>query len=147
MQNTHLLLENLADREKATVETILDSLYDVGTVRLINQKVNINLLRRPLKGIARFSKPVFRLVAWRWFKRNSPELITRWLFSQVMFNDRALPAQQTPVDPIDIIPLADALPPILEQQATEILALRGRVTLLTAIVIVLAVLFGLTVLT
>lgn len=140
MQDTHLLLENLAEREKVTVKAILDGLYEVGSARLINQRVSIKALRGPLKGIAHFSKPVFRLFAWRWFKNNCPQLITSWLFNQVRFGDKSLLVkQEEDLDVIDVVPVPDALPPLVEKQAAEILALRGRITLLTGAVVLLVV--------
>ena len=48
MQDTHLLLTNLAEREQATVKAILDSLYEVGSVNLINKRVRVTALRGPL---------------------------------------------------------------------------------------------------
>ncbi|MDB9524740.1 hypothetical protein PN498_01955 [Oscillatoria sp. CS-180] len=149
IQDTHVLLENLAEREQATVKAILDGLYEVGSVRLINQRVSVKVLRQPLKGIARFSKPVFRIFAWRWFKKNSAELITQWLFDQVKFGDRTLlPDSSSPdAEAIDVVPVREALPPLIEKQATEILALRSRVSFLTVTVVILALLFGVTILT
>jgi hypothetical protein len=139
MQDTNLLLTNLAEREKVTVKAIIDGLYEVGSARLINQKVSIKGLRGPLKGIARFSKPVFRVFAWRWFKKNCPQLITNWLYKQVRFGESAPLLQSDDTDLIDVAPVRDALPPIVEKQAKEILALRGRITILTATVVVLAI--------
>lgn len=155
MQDTHLLLTNLAEREKATVTAILDSLYEVGSVRLINKKVSVKALRGPLKGIARFSKPVFQLFAWRWFKRNCPELITNWLYRQVRFGEKSLllEAVENEVEPIEVLPSpelppaldelttdsSESISPIIEKQAKEILALRGRITLLSSAVVVLIV--------
>ncbi|MEM6518354.1 MAG: hypothetical protein AAF892_14380 [Cyanobacteria bacterium P01_D01_bin.71] len=179
MQDTHLLLRNLAEREKATVRAILDGLYEVGSVRLINKKISVKALRGPLKGIAHFSKPLFKAFAWRWFRRNCPELITRWLYQQVRFGDRSLllEAVQEDIEPIDVLPTPDALTPsaesaskdgqasevaqaenmttsadiqapqetqqsiapLIERQAREIIALRGRVSWLSTIVLALAI--------
>jgi len=38
-----------------------------------------------MKAIARFSKPIFRIYALYWVKKNSPKLITNWLASKVKF--------------------------------------------------------------
>ncbi|MEL6402033.1 MAG: hypothetical protein AAFO87_01610 [Cyanobacteria bacterium J06607_6] len=138
MQETHLLVKNMAEREQATVKAILDSLYEVGSVRLINQKVSTKILRGPLKRMAHVSKPVFRLFAWRWFKRNCPQLVTNWLFTQVQFGDRSLLIEQDDSKLIDVAPVRKTLPPIVEKQAKEIMALRGRIALLTGIVVCLA---------
>lgn len=150
MQDTHLLLTNLAEREQATVKAILDSLYEVGSVNLINKRVRVKALRGPLKGIANFSKPVFQLFAWRWFKRNCPELITNWLYRQVRFDEQSLlidRGEDAVEPPIEVLPLSElpparaaledaaqqqAIAPIIEKQAQEILALRGRITLLSS---------------
>ncbi|WP_013324902.1 hypothetical protein [Gloeothece verrucosa] len=85
MDDVLLLLENLVDREEATVKLILDCLYDVGSVNLIDKKFP----RRPVNGIikyiARLSKPAFKVVAFRWFRKNSPQLITNWLYKKIKF--------------------------------------------------------------
>ena len=41
MQDVFLLLDNLSRREEATIKAILDCLYEVGSSRLIQQRVNI----------------------------------------------------------------------------------------------------------
>jgi GGDEF domain-containing protein len=85
MHDVLLLLDNLVQREEATVKIILDCLYDVGSINIINQKVGFRPMNRFLKAIARLTKPAFRAVAWRWFKGNCPQLITEWLRTKVTF--------------------------------------------------------------
>lgn len=85
MDDVQLLLNNLFEREEATVKLILDCLYDVGSVNLINKKFQVRPLNKLMKSIARFSKPAFRVVAFYWFKKNCPQLITNWLQSKVRF--------------------------------------------------------------
>ncbi|MDR9403112.1 MAG: hypothetical protein RI580_06705 [Halothece sp. Uz-M2-17] len=85
MHDVLLLLGNLVEREEATVKIILDCLYDVGSINIINKKVGFRPMNRFLKAIARLSKPAFRAVAWRWFKGNCPQLITEWLRTKVTF--------------------------------------------------------------
>ena len=85
MRDIQLLLENLFEREDKTVIMILDSLYDVGLVNLINRKFPRQPLNPLMKSIARSSKPVFKVVALRWFKKNVPNLLTKWLQSKVKF--------------------------------------------------------------
>lgn len=144
------LLDNLLQREEATAKSIVDCLYDVGSVRLIDQRIPLRILRWPLKSIAQLSKPIFRIFALRWLKKNCPWLITRWLFSQVRFDGEPLPFEldQSPV--IDVAPEQMALPPsmdpLLEYQAAEINALRSRVSLLTTAVVVLIGLAGISML-
>ncbi|NES87672.1 MAG: hypothetical protein F6K10_43670 [Moorea sp. SIO2B7] len=80
-----LLLEDLARREETTVKLILDCLYDVGSKNLINKKFRVRPLNKMMKSIATTSKPVFRFLAFRWFKKNCPEIIANWLHSKVSF--------------------------------------------------------------
>ncbi len=85
MRDVLLLLQNLINSEEATVKLILDCLYDVGSVNLINQKIRLLPLNRVMKLIARMSRPVFRVIAFNWFKKNCPQLITDWLYLQIAF--------------------------------------------------------------
>jgi hypothetical protein len=85
MQDVLLLLEHLVEREEATVKIILDCLYDVGSANLRNKWIRSRSLDGLTKAIAKRSKPVFRLVAMRWFKKNAPQLITNWLQGKVSF--------------------------------------------------------------
>jgi hypothetical protein len=137
MQDVLLLLDNLAQREEATVKAILDCLYEVGSTRLIHQRVNFTVLHGPLKTIARLSQPVFRLFALRWFKKNCPRLITTWLFNQVNFGNSPLSLNAPAPQLIDVQPMDRALPPLLEKQAAEINALRYRLGWLTLILVIL----------
>ncbi|MBR8828370.1 MAG: hypothetical protein DSM107014_10815 [Gomphosphaeria aponina SAG 52.96 = DSM 107014] len=85
MHDVLLMLQHLVEREDATVKIILDCLYDVGSVNLINDKFRSPSLNGIMKSIAKMSKPVFRMVALRWFKKNCPQLIADWLHSKVSF--------------------------------------------------------------
>jgi hypothetical protein len=83
-----ILLESLTLREETTIKLIIDCLYDIGYVNMINQKVRWRSLNFLAKLIAKSSKPVFRIFAWRWFKQNCPQLITNWLYAQVTFGNQ-----------------------------------------------------------
>lgn len=83
MRDVQLLVQNLVLQEETTIKLIIDCLYDVGSVNLLNTKVSWGPANRLVKLAARTSKPVFRIVAWRWFKGNCPALITNWLASKV----------------------------------------------------------------
>jgi flagellin-specific chaperone FliS len=85
MKDITLLLENLFKREEATVKMILDNLYDVGSKNLINQKFSSRPVNRLMKMIATTSKPIFRIIAVRWFQSKCPQLIADWLQSKVDF--------------------------------------------------------------
>lgn len=85
MQDVLLLLQHLVEREEATVKLILDCLYDIGSVNLINKKFRPRSLNRVMKLIATMTKPTFRAIAFWWFRRNCPQLIADWLRSKVTF--------------------------------------------------------------
>jgi hypothetical protein len=145
VKDVKLILDNLFQREERTVKMILDCLYDIGSVRLINRKISAESLRGPLKAIARMSKPAFRFFALRRFQKQAPQLITDWLYSQAAQQPRhPVPPEEDPAL-IDVVPspaeLPPAeLPPLVEIQAAEINSLRDRVswlsTLLVAVILV-----------
>jgi hypothetical protein len=85
MNDVLLLLINLFEREEKTVKLVLSCLYDVGATNLVNQKLRYGIMNAMLKKTAKMSKPVFKMIAWQWFRMNCPQLITDWLKSQVKF--------------------------------------------------------------
>ncbi|MEJ6480802.1 hypothetical protein N0Y54_05555 [Nostoc punctiforme UO1] len=128
-----LLLQNLINSEEATVKLILDCLYDVGSVNLINQKLRMKPLNRVMKLIARISKPVFRTLAFNWFKKNCPQLITNWLHTQVTFRSTQNIPQEVAVEVAELQPYP--LPPT-ENLSQEIKNLRSQVRWLAGISII-----------
>lgn len=93
-----LLLESLVDREELTIKPILDYLYDIASHNLINKKCNSLFVNKTLKIIAKMPKSAFKIVAWRWFKKNCPQLIVNWLHEQVTFNNEAKITSEVVVD-------------------------------------------------
>jgi len=93
IRDIELLLESLFLREEVTFRLILDCLYDVGSVNLVNKKVGARPLNTLMKAIARYSKPLFRPFMMRWTRKNCPHMIADWLHSQVTFttNEVLLP--------------------------------------------------------
>jgi len=88
MRDVLLLLQNLTNDREATIKLIVDCLYDAGAVNLINQKIRFRPLNRMTKSVARISKPVFRNIAWYWFRRNCPQLIVNWLLTKITFQPK-----------------------------------------------------------
>lgn len=82
-----LLVTHLAKSEEITVKLIFDRLYDVASVNLINQKIPYRPLNPIVKSIAKVSEPAVRIVAWLWFQKNFPRLITNWLYAKVTFTN------------------------------------------------------------
>ena len=85
MKDVEILLESLFLREEVTLRLILDCLYDVGAVNLVNRRVRSRPLNYLMKMIARYSKPIFRPFMVRWSRKNCPHMIAEWLHSQVSF--------------------------------------------------------------
>ena len=85
MRDVELLLESLFLREEVTLRLVVDCLYDVGSMNLVNQKVRSRPLNRLMKAIARLSTPAFRPFMMRWSRKNCPHLIAEFLHSQVRF--------------------------------------------------------------
>ena len=85
MQEVSILLTSLTIREEATIKLIIDRLYDIGYVNAINKKVKYKSLNSIAKLIAKTSKPIAMILAWRWYKKNCPRLIANWLYRKVQF--------------------------------------------------------------
>jgi len=95
MQEVVLLVDNLLRQEETTLGLVVDCLYDIGSVRLIQKKLTSPFLQGPTKRVARVSKPLFRILALRWLKKNCPELLAKWLYSKVIFEEEEA-TQTTP---------------------------------------------------
>ena len=90
IQDVLILVQHLVANQETTFKLIIDCLYDIGSVTLINQKIKSRSLGRLTKAIASTSKPVFRILAFYWVKRNCPRLITNWLYGKVTFGKQDL---------------------------------------------------------
>ena len=88
MRDVSLLLQHLVQKEEVTFKLILDCLYDIGSVNLIDQKFKTQSLNRLMKAIAVMTKPIFRIFAFRWVKKNCPQMIADWLHQQVKFENQ-----------------------------------------------------------
>lgn len=141
MHDVLLLLQNLINSEEATVKLILDCLYDVGSVNLINQKLRVKPVNRVMKLIARMSKPVFRTLALSWFKKNCPQLITNWLHTQVTFESIQKKPPEVAVEVAELQPYPI---PQRENLSQEIKNLRYQVRWLVGISIIAIAALGIT---
>ncbi len=95
MQDVLLVLDQLFRRERVTAKLVLDCLYDVGYVNLVNQKVRPRQLQHLTKGLAKLSKPLFLQIALVWFLNTCPKLIADWLHSLVVFDEAKQSAEET----------------------------------------------------
>ena len=140
MQDVRLLLTHLFRSQETTIKLIIDCLYDVGAVNLINQKIHINSLNRLSKSVASVSKPVFRVIAYRWFKKNCPDLIVRWLYKKVTFQPKSTPSTALSAQVVEVLP-----PPPSQHQlvmSQEVKRLRAQVRILAGILVGAIALFG-----
>ncbi|MGA7937827.1 MAG: hypothetical protein WCA35_30035 [Kovacikia sp.] len=158
MRDVTLLLQHLNEREETTIKMILDCLYDVGSVNLINQKFQNRQINRFLKAIAWLPKPAFRLFAMRWFKKNCPRLITNWLHRKVSFPPSAPPPSPAvpeiaavqsgslaiageAVSEVVVADLAEVTNAVADRDR-QIQQLRSQVRVLTGLLIGMVLLFG-----
>ncbi len=145
MREVLLLLESLSYREEISIKLIIDCLYDMGSVNLINQKFRSRTLNGSLKLIARVSKPAFRIIAWRWYKNNCPQLIARWLYEKVAFEAPVEVQQETKLEAQsvgEIQPARTDSPLQLEKQIREVKYLRSQIKILASILVGFIVIFG-----
>jgi hypothetical protein len=156
MRDVQLLLAHMLRQENVTLKFILDCLYDVGSVNLINQKVRSQPLNQLTKAIAVMSKPAFKVFALRWLYRNCPRLITNWLQRKVRFNapdsrpsvtvSKVLEAEVKPTSAIDPAPTANAAltvnPTAPSDRDRQIQQLQHQVRWLTGILVAVVLLWG-----
>lgn len=149
MRDVQLLLAHMLRQENVTLKFILDCLYDVGSINLINQKVRSQPLNQLTKAIAVMSKPAFKVFALRWLYRNCPRLITNWLQRKVRFNTpgtqpavtvaKVLEAQTEPATAIDPVPAVNevlaANPVLTRDHDRQIRQLQQQVRWLTGLLV------------
>ena len=85
MRDVYLLLENLALKEEASIKMIIECLYDVGIINIINKKIHNRSLNKLAKLMANTPKPIVKIIAWQWVKKNLPGRLTGWLDNKLKF--------------------------------------------------------------
>ena len=126
MRDVTLLLQQIVEREEVALRLIVDSLIDVGSINFANKKLHNPRLNKITKVLVGYVKPVARVVALFWLKRNLANLVAAWLESQVSFEplpineDEALTGKmETVKPPVDAPPPKNpiAVPPTLDELA------------------------------
>jgi hypothetical protein len=141
MQDVRLLLDHLSRSQETTIKLIIDCLYDVGAVNLINQKIQPQPLNRLSKSVASISKPAFRIIAYQWFKKNCPELITNWLHKKVSFGAKPTTLDKLNAQVVEVLPPStSSQPPLIVSQ--EMKRLRAQVRILAGMLVGAIALFG-----
>ncbi|NET00305.1 MAG: hypothetical protein F6K62_08875 [Sphaerospermopsis sp. SIO1G2] len=139
MQDVLLLLENLVEREEATVKLILNCLYDAGATNLINQKFTSRPVNKSLRWVSKISKPAVRVVAWQWFRMNCPQLITDWLRSQIEFKSADTPGANLETPQVEVVvenpKINSRSSRPVEYPIYEVKQLRGQIKILTGTLI------------
>lgn len=119
MRDVTLLLQQIVEREEVALKLIIDSLIDVGSINYANNKVHKPTLNKLMKILVGYVKPVARMAALFWLKRNLPNLLTAWLEAKVSFASTTASASGTSAEELEIIPssavqLADEVVNILQ---------------------------------
>lgn len=141
INQVRLLLKTLISQEEITIKEIIDCLYDVGSVNLVNQRFKFGTLNKTLKFITKMSKPAFKMLAWDWFKKNCPDLITKWLQGKVTFmrveeTQIAVMIENQDLSLVSVPQLPE------ENQIDQIKRLHLQVKMLTGILIITVTLFS-----
>lgn len=116
MQDVLLLLTNLFQREEVTVKLILGCLYDVAATNFVNQKLHYGITNGFLKRTAKISKPVVKILGWKWFIANCPQLVVNWLRTKVEFPRNDITNVELLLDNLSVSP---SLPELPEYQYSE----------------------------
>ena len=107
MRDVTLLLQQIVEREEVALKLIIDSLIDVGSINYANNKLHNPPLNKITKVLVGYIKPVARIVALYWLKKNLPNLLTAWLEGKVSFEavpinqDEALTGDLETVEPTE----------------------------------------------
>ncbi|MGL5035671.1 MAG: hypothetical protein ACRC6M_17935 [Microcystaceae cyanobacterium] len=83
LHDIQLLLQDLFVREESTIRLILEYLYDIGAINIINKKFPFPPLNIFLKSIVGIPKPLAKKLLLRWFKQKCPGILAEWLYNKV----------------------------------------------------------------
>jgi hypothetical protein len=103
MRDVNLLLQQIVEREEVALKLIIDSLIDVGSINYANNRLHNPPLNKILKILVGYVKPVARMAALFWLKRNLPNLLTAWLESKVSFDSVPVNDKQTSTGDLEAV--------------------------------------------
>jgi hypothetical protein len=103
MRDVNLLLQQIVEREEVALKLIIDSLIDVGTINYANHKLHNPPLNKIMKILVGYVKPVARMAALFWLKRNLPNLLTAWLEGKVSFDPIPVHDNQTSTGDLETV--------------------------------------------
>ena len=105
MRDVTLLLQQIVEREEVALKLIIDSLIDVGSINYANRKLHNPPLNKIMKVLVGYIKPVARMVALYWLKRNLPDLLTAWLESKVSFEAVVINDEEAVTGDLETVPI------------------------------------------
>lgn len=111
MRDVNLLLQQIVEREEVALKLIVDSLIDVGSINYANQKLHSPPLNKMMKVLVGYIKPVARLAALYWLKRNLPNLLTAWLEAKVSFEPIAINENEALTGDLEKVPSSETQAP------------------------------------
>lgn len=111
MRDVTLLLQQIVEREEVALKLIIDSLIDVGSINYANKKLHNPPLKKIMKVLVGYIKPVARLAALFWLKRNLPNLLTAWLEAKVSFESIPINDKEALTGDLETVPSTEAQAP------------------------------------
>lgn len=131
-----ILLSQLFEREEATAKKIIECLYDIATINLVNKYILLMPLNRLLKLLIKLPKSLAKNLAFALYVQpKCPKLITDWLFTLVEFSNN-----KTINNIEDIIPSNLLLD--IEKKEQTIKSLQLKIKVLTSILMIAFIVFG-----
>ncbi len=107
MRDVTLLLQQLVEREETSLKLIIDCLIDVGAINYANHKLHNPSLNKIMKVLVGYIKPVARMVALLWLKKNLPDLLTAWLESKVSFEPVPINKEEAFTGDLETVPITE----------------------------------------
>lgn len=111
MRDVTLLLQQIVEREEVALKLIIDSLIDVGSINYANKKLHNPPLNKIMKVLVGYIKPVARLAALFWLKRNLPNLLTAWLEAKVSFEPIPINDSEALTGDLETVPTSEVQAP------------------------------------
>lgn len=111
LRDVTLLLQQIVEREEVALKLIIDSLIDVGSINYANNKLHNPPLNKIMKVLVGYIKPVARMAALFWLKRNLPALLTAWLEGKVSFEAIPINEQEALTGDLETVPADNAPTP------------------------------------
>ena len=104
MRDVTLLLQQIVEREETSLKLIIDCLIDVGSINYANKKLENPSLNKIMKVLVGYIKPIARMIALGWLKKNLPDLLTAWLEGKVSFEPIPVDKEEAITGDLETVP-------------------------------------------